>query len=319
MDDNKFELKITKDINGNTIDINSMSLETVQSFLIMIEAITKIVELNPDKKNITISISAGSAAVAAQGEKINETKKDFNTVIEFNSTNKELFEPWRKLQNLFSANGLQYEANFWVKDEKESVVEIIRNSKLLKAKPVPKHFEASVTFMTGSLIAVGGKIPNIHIENDSNKKERLIISCTKSKAIKAREFLYQNIYFSAWIKESDDNKKIYELCDSYRDNLIFDELKVFIEDLKNLDEIEALNKIHLKCREYLDVQNYGTFRKFLRLFIHENTDVNILKELLLTTQSLKDHERITEMRMNLKAIFDKKMKFYKNQNKRVSG
>jgi hypothetical protein len=69
--------------------------------------------------------------------------------------------------------------------------------------------------------------------------------------------------------------------------------------------------LHYKCRDFLDVQDYGGFRRFIRLFNHESTDVNILKTILIITQSFKEHENLKDMRKDIKDLFDKKMKEYK--------
>lgn len=184
--------------------------------------------------------------------------------------------------------------------------EFIKNN-LTRTKAIHNpRIEPNIEFIQAKMIAVGGKSPNIHIE--PTEGERMIVSCTELNANKAKAYLYKDILISIW--ETDKlNKKTLELCDSYHQIDIFEDLKSFIDELNSAkDEIDSLDKIHNKCRFYLDKQDYGNFRKLIRLFIHENTDINILKTILIITRSFKEHERLKEARENIKEIFDKKMR-----------
>lgn len=74
------------------------------------------------------------------------------------------------------------------------------------------------------------------------------------------------------------------------------------------EEIEPLDKIHQKCRYFLDQHDYLNFRKFVRFFINENTDANILKTILIITRPFKKHASLKKTREKIKEIFDKQMK-----------
>ena len=311
MNQSRLEIKITKDVNERDVNLRAMSLQAAQSFLILFESVTKIVELTPDNKEIKIQITSGSAVVAAEGNTIAKAHKEFEKVLNNQSSNKELVEQWRRIQSVFIANGLHYEANFYNDGLRTSFYDELRNRQKLRARPkVQKKFETELAFLTGKLIAVGGKNPNIHVEVDG--KALPPIACTESNATKAKAYLYQTIRFSAWIKQSG-NKRGYTLCDSYATPEIYDELRLIIEDLFSQDQISALKKLHYQCRNYLDHQDYGRLRKFLRLFAHESTDINLLKTALVVTQSLREHERLQYTIETLKNIFNKSLRGLKKE------
>jgi len=302
----RLEIKIVKDVNEKDIDLKAMSLQAAQSFLLLFESITKIVKLTPENKEIKIQVTSGSAVIAAEGEAVSKAKKEFDKILENKSTKRELVEQWRRIQTVFAANGLSYEANFFMKGEKVPFYDLLRSRKTLRAKPVvSKKFTTDLEFLSGKLIAVGGKNPNIHVEVDG--KALPPISCTEINATKAKAYLYQTILFSVWAKEAGGTKR-YALCDSYANKEIYDELRSIIAELYSSDQVEALKKVHYQCREYLDDQDYGRLRKFLRLFVHESTDVNILKMILIVTQSVKEHERLKLTIETTQTLFDKGVK-----------
>src|SRR5207244_963390 len=159
--------------------------------------------------------------------------------------------------------------------------DMLRNRQKLRTRPVAqKKFKTELEFLTGKLIAVGGKNPNIHVEFDG--KALPPISCTEINASKAKAYLYQTIRFSVWAKEASRIKR-HMLCDYYVNEENYKELNTIINRLFSVGQIEALKKVHYQCREYLDNEQYGKLRKFLRLFAHESTEINILKMILIVT------------------------------------
>jgi hypothetical protein len=308
MSQSRLEIKITKDAHDTDIDINAMSLQAAKSFLLLFESITKIVELTPENKEIKIQITSGSAVVAAEGKNIAKTKKEFEKILENKSTNRELIDQWRRIQKVFTANGLHYEANFYENGKKIPFYDTLRDRQKLRARPTaPKKFTTELEFLAGKLIAVGGKNPNIHVEVDN--KTLPPITCTEINASKAKAYLYQTIRFSTWAKEAGGVKR-YTLCDSYANEEIYGELKAVITRIFSKEQIEALKNLHLQCRNYLDNQEYGKMRKFLRLFAHESTDINILKTLLIVTQSVSEHEKLKISIEILQMLFDKQFKIF---------
>jgi hypothetical protein len=315
MSENRLELKIITDSNNNETDLAAMSLAEAKAFVIMIEAVTKIVEFTPNNENLTIEIKKGSACVIAHGDNLTHIDALLDEILT-NKSNDKLVEPLRQLQTLFLNNGLHYEGKLEIGVNVRPIYNMLREAKKIKKYSVHRPaIQTSIVFPVGKLLAVGGKIPNIHIETGDL---RIPIGCTENNANKAKYFLYKDISLSAWVKDNGETKR-FEMCDSYFDTQqdLFIDFQNFIQDFSNAEnEIESLKKLHFKCREFLDKKEYGNFRKFLRLFNHESTDVNTLKTILIITQSFKHNEKLQELRKSLKEHFDKKINSYrKNKHK----
>jgi len=309
-EENKLEFIIKSDSANQSIKLDGMSIEAAQAFSILLNSVVNIVRLNEDREGLKIHIKPGSLVLEATGtqEQIGSIQYDFNEIIANKSDNKLLVKEWRTIQQLFQANGLSYEANIYAGKEKKSVFAPLKVGKKLRAKPIFTPLKSSLAFMTGKLIAVGGSNPNIHLETKDGK--RLTISCTEQNAKKANRFLYDQVRISCWIKKGATEDK-YELCDSYWKEEEFLSLERFLAHFLSIkNEVEQLKFIHYRSRDYLDEKDYPNFRKFLRLFIHDSTDVNILKTILIITQSFKEHEKLKEMRNEIKNLFDKKIKDY---------
>ena len=318
MSKNTLELKIVADSNDKKTELSALSLAEAKAFIVLIEAVTKIVELSPDNENIKIEIKEGSACVVAEGEGIAYVDNLLNDILN-NKSSDNLVTPLRDLQNLFHNNSIKYEGKISIGGNSRPIYSMLKQAKKIKKAPTHRPpLETNVEFYTGTLIAVGGKIPNIHIENGG---QRLLVSCTQNNANKAKHFLYKQIHISAWVRDFGSEKR-YELCDSYFETQmdLFISFKEFIFSFMNAEnEIESLKKIHIKSREFLDGRDYGNFKKFLRLFNHESTDINTLKTILIITQSFKEHPILGTLRNSIRLIFEKKMKTlnHSKKNKRA--
>ena len=319
MAEDKLEFIIRKEKNTD-IDINSMSIETTKAFMVLVSSICSIVEQTRNKKGIKIQIKEGSACVIAKGQAIKNVKTNFETVISNKSRNVELVKSWRNIQNLFIENGLTYEANFRNSTTVTPIYDLLISSKKITKKRIPNQpIKTNIKFIEGSLIAVGGKTANIHIENRDFKDGRLIISCSRNQANKAKAFLYKRILLSIRIAEKDRTTN-YELCDSYFESQedFYNNLKSFVNSFESEEnEIEQLKLLHYKCREFLDGKDYGNFRKFLRLFNSDSVDINILHTLLVVTQAFKENEDLGLIRQSIKNIFDNKVRIYKRKHKLI--
>ncbi|RYE27483.1 MAG: hypothetical protein EOP45_01045 [Sphingobacteriaceae bacterium] len=313
MTENKLEFIINKDSTKNKVELDGMSVEAASAFSVLLNSMVKIVQANPNNEGLRIQIKSGSAVLIAEGteEQIEEIQENFTDILNFKSSNKELVGEWRAIQSLFLANGLEYEANIYKKNQKTSILPHLKSSKIFRSKPVSTPLKSSIKFLQGKLIAVGGSNPNIHLEDSTGK--RITISCTEVNAKKANRFLYDKILISCWVKAGGQDER-YELCDSYWKVEDFRSLESFIKEFAvTSDEINQLKMLHYKCRDFLDNKDYGSVRKFIRLFNHDSTDVNILKTILIITQPFKDHERLKDMRQGLKELFEKKMADYKRK------
>ncbi len=312
MQTNRIEIKITEDESSQKVNIEAMTLAAAKALLVLFESLTNIVELTPNNKDLRIQVTKGSAIVAVEGERVLHAREEFEKIIANKCTNKELVEQWRKIQGVFVENGLHYEANFYENEKAIPFYDTLRKHHKLRTKAVVlKKFDAKIEFVKGKLIAVGGKRPNIHVEVDGKAMQP--VACTEWNASKAKAYLYKTIFFSTWDKKVGDQNRC-TLCDSYADEDIYLELSSLIQKLNSMEQIAALKLLHYQCRNYLDEQQYPKLRKLIRLFAHEDTDINILKTILIVTQALREHEWLSDSIRSLRAIFEKKLaEYYKNR------
>jgi hypothetical protein len=316
MDENQLEFVISKDAAHREVALDAMSVNAAQAFSVLLTATINIIKLNENSDSIQLQLKPGSARIVADGndEQIAELEHNFNEVVRYRSSNKELVNSWREVQKLFHANGLEYRASIIRDSKRTSIFETLKSSKAFRAKPGNYQIKNSIRFLQGKLLAVGGTNPNIHLEQSGKKP--LIIKCTEANAKKARGFLYEAISISCWVKSGKEEEE-YELCDSYWDTKYFKDFSNFLNDFSNTsNEVEQLKKLHYKSRAYLDIKEYGAFRKFMRLFIHDSTDVNILKTLLIITQSFKGHEKLGEMREKMHVLFEKRLKIQRRRKEK---
>ena len=309
MAESRLEFKIIHDTENKNVHLDQMSLEVAKAFVVLIQSVTSIVELTPKNKELKISVKKGSAMICLEGTEVNVVEKKFRQIIENKSSDAELVRQWRNIQELFSNNGLGYEASFYHKNAKVEILDYLKSPKRLRTKrrsspPISTNIE----FVIGKLIAVGGKRPNIHVEINKNEKAT-IIKCTEFKANKAKAFLYKTIWISVWVTNKGVDKE-FTMCDSYWEtqNNMFNEFKNFISSMQRAEnEIESLKKIHYKCQEILKEGDFGKYRKFLRLFNTETSDLNALKTILIVSRPFKDHERLQILIEELDQLFQKKL------------
>lgn len=303
MSTDKLELKIVKDSKGNDIQLTDMSIETSRSLIVLIEALAKIVETTPDSEGMTIQVTNGSACVAVSGnnKQINTFQEDFDQIVQNKSTNKQLVESWRDIQNLFIANGLQYEANFTTGNKKTNVYTQIKTAKSFRTKSIrDNNAKFKLVFLRGKLIEIGGKNPNIHIQ-DLNDDKSITIACEEQEARKVNSFLYNEIFVSAWEKTSYNKNPEYRFCDVYVNENLFNEFQNFISN--DLGEPDRLIKLHDKMRSFIKKEDFGNLKKFLRLFNHTSMDNNILKSILVFTKSFREDSKLKDIRSNLLETF----------------
>lgn len=305
---NKLELAITKDKKSRDVELDAMSLEAAKAFVVLVESLTNIVALTPNNEEIKIKVQKGSAAVILEGKGVSAIQANFSKIVNNNSTNKALVGQWRKIQELFTANGLEYKANSYTSAGETSILNLLRDSKKLRAKRTYKPpIQTQIRFIDGKLIAVGGKNPNIHIEGSAG--EKTVIACTEKNAKKAMNYLYSPIMLSVWAKENNVTKS-FEMCDSYSEKQreVRDDFISFLKEFTTAsDEVASLKLLHYKCRRFVENADYVNLVKFIRLFNHESSDINILKTILIITHSLLVSENIIEIRGEIKRLFDHKI------------
>lgn len=309
MSGNKIEFKIVRDSSGKHVDLTNMSMMSTKSLLTLLTSLTNILEEFTDGKNVKIQIVKGSATLVAEAPEtvIREVQNGFNEVIENKSANKQLVENWQSIQSLIQGNGLEYEANFYTGSVKVPIIERIKSSKKFRVRTKRRKVgnETDLIFITGKLIEVGGKKPNIHIIQVSD--EKYTVACNESQAIKVNKFLYKDVQLSIWRTKKTNGVILYSFCDFYIDEPTYNDYANFITSLYQKNEVDALLELHQILRKYIERKDHGKLKKLLRLFNHESLDVSTLKTILVVTKSLKDNFEIAELRKSLKGILETKI------------
>ena len=290
----KLEFKITKDANGNDIELTNLSVEATNSLILLLQSMKDIISNTPGAENAKIQVVKGSATVmtVATSDVIQNFQKDFQDVLNKRETDPHKVAPWRDLQNLFKANGLSYEANFYIKSQKTSVEKQIKKATEFRAKPVKRLSNYSIQFLKGKLMEVGGAKPNIHLQDLKP------IRCTELQAISVNKFLYQDI--ELLVRKRTTNKEDeFTFCEFF----INDEQKSYFKNLLDLLENKTLDDfifdLHFEIKKMLDTQQLGVVAKLIRLFDHSSVDVNIIKTILVITKSFAEEEQIKEVREKL--------------------
>jgi hypothetical protein len=304
MSSGKLKLTIIEDSNGEHVHLKNMSLKESKALVILLDALTNIIEQSTDSEEVKLQVVEGSIELVADTteEVITDIEAGFQQVFSNRSANKELVEGWRKVQDLVKANGLYYDAVFYYGSRPVSILDKLIKSKRFKTKSTRKRAEYELLFIDGRLNENGGNIPNLHVIDNDGKK--YTIDCTEPQARKVNSLLYQPIKLSAWSKVTAIAN--YNFCDFYLEKYVFDDFKDFIKSNEN-DYDSFLNKLHYKIKSYLDDQDYKTLNQFLKLFIHVSTEASTLKTILIITKAFRNNIEIKTIRQDIKELLERKL------------
>jgi hypothetical protein len=302
------ELKIISDSNGESVELDNLSIQAAKSLKIFLDSLINIADLVPIKNRdlLKIKVKKGSASVAIEGltSDIETIGENFDEVANNESSNKELVKNWRAIQYVIHANGLNYEANIVIPHKEiVSLTDRIKLGKEFKTKR--NKSDTNIAFLKGKLIAIGGLNPNFHLYNEN--QEETIVHCDEETAKKINSFLYNEIYVSTWRKSVPGVKPNHTYGDLYTNESIFIEFRDFITKEIPKHDSEEFIKIHDKIKTIIGQQDFGKLRKFLRLYNHPSVEETILKTILVNTKSFNNNPDISEIRNNIKNILEKKI------------
>jgi hypothetical protein len=307
MEKGKLEFKITEDSNGKSIELDNLSIHSAKALSIFLDSIIKIVDSMPDKDGIRIKVVKGSAGVIAEGPEATMaiTASDFNDVVERSSSKKTVVDPWKAVQSLILQNGLQYEVNYYSKnDKKQPLIDQIKVKRVFRVKPKRKKSDTNLVFIKARLMQNGGSNPNFHLYINGEQK---VIHCDEKTALRVNTFLYKDVMISAWCKEAKGSRPHYTFCDIYINDADFTEFKEFIESSNKLTASEEFISIHDKFNSYVEKKDFGKIKKLFRLYNSTSSDSGNLKALLVITKSFKNHPEIKEVRTEIKDLLEKKL------------
>ena len=309
MIEHKLELKINKEADGSSINLDALSVTATQSLIVLLQSITQIIELTPNSSGITIQVKKGSATILADTspQQLEAIENSFNEVVTYKSNNRELIDSWKKIQSIVKANGLEYEINFIRGQNKRPVTEFFKQRKRFSISRNASSKDYDLIFLKGKLNAVGGTKPSIKLLTSGAKLE--IISCHAKQAVRITKLLYSNVFIAVWrkkVKVKGSNDKFF--CDSYIDSKYFDMFNAFFLRNQNHEDIsDYFVAIHYQMKELLDVGDFPGVKKFMRLFNHASSSVGELKTILIITKSFQQHPDLIDMREEIKELLESKL------------
>jgi hypothetical protein len=301
MPSDKIEIKITTDSEGNPVNVYNMSpvvAETLSKILLNMAGMIRSCYNN----QVNIAVREGSVAVDLIGDEgtdvITRVEEDFVKVSNNQSVNYELVQQWKSFQNLVKSNGLHYEMNSYVGDNpKKEYVQVIKESRNFKThREAPKE-EIELHFLSGEMIALGGKVPNLHIVHrvlGSGEKE-YIVYCDNEIAKKVNMFLYQNIWVSFYdmsLASKEDHKGRY--CDFYATEADYIYCKRIYTENKALEINKSFIYLHDEIVGLIKDSKWGMVKKVFRMFSHKDLNPSYIHALLVTTKEFREHEEIKE-------------------------
>lgn len=296
----KLEFKIISD--GSKRNLEHMTLVEARAFMILYQSLVEIVNLTEGKENSKISIQSNLLSTSVEGTVASKIKDDFDNIASSLSLDSELIRQWNNLKTLVRQNGLHFDFIHHINGKQISIIEKIQAAKRFHKKIERKTYSTSIKFFVGKLIEVGGTTPNIHIDLGGHK---ITVSCDEINATKSNNYLYKDILISVWSKKSVGNEK-YTLCDVYEDEQMFLDFKTFIENIAQLDELDALSEIHDRVQTYLEENNIAPLKRLSLLWISPLTDIQTLKTILVITKDFKLHQDYGAYRSRLLSIYDDK-------------
>lgn len=309
MADNKFEIKIIKEADGSDANLADLSVAAAKSLAEILESLAKIAEYENNNDDVKIKVTSGSAcaAIEAPAPKLAVIKNNIDKVATYESEDDVYITNLRNIQEVVTANGLTYEAHFKSDNLIVDLTETFKQPrKFRKRRSVVKYTKRfHLDFFDGRLIAVGGKNPNIHIESSG---ESYTIDCNEEQARIVNKFLYQDIKISTWVKTAPNKKPKYLFCDHYINDQIYSRLKNFATNNTSYTGTEILKHIHYTTIDYLQDQNYGELRKFIKLFINELVDVQRQRSIITTLKEFRDMEEVKDLYQKLITLIESQTK-----------
>jgi hypothetical protein len=309
MGQGKFEVKILKEKDGSDANLENLSLEASQALVNILEAMTNIAFAQKKSDSLNVSIRKGSVAIAIEGQ--NTAMENIGNTLDLVANTKEedplIVDYFRTIQNTIKSNGLEYAVYVSNNGNKKDVLDIFKKNKTFtkKREKVIREHNFHVEFFDGRLIEIGGKNPNIHIEQTGIK---YTIDCTEKEAKRVESYLYNDVWVTAWAKPNSQGKIKYTFCDHYVNKDLFLDFKKFIKENTKQSGTAPLKGIHNKIVTLIKNKQYGEARKFLKLFNTDIADVSRLRTILLNAKSFKNNPDFKDIIESIVELIEKKTK-----------
>jgi hypothetical protein len=307
MSNYRIEFAVVNNSDGGLVHLYDMNVEVAKSFMVFLDSLTKIAELQPIASDFKIKVTEGSACVAIEppASDIEKFNNEVFAVLENKSINKDYVDLFKRMQTTIKANGLGYRVDIVKNRQRTPIIDLFKDNELFKITGKPRtRATHKLEFISGKLLEIGGKKPNFHVELDNN--EIVTVKCTEEEAKKFDGLLYQKINLSVWRKIT--SKSDLHFCDFYLSDDIYSEFIEFITLNNTAIGTEKYNQIHSKIVDLISryENNLGFVKKFIQLYNHESIDNGKLRTILITLKSFKDDPNIKSTMEDIAILLRKK-------------
>lgn len=286
------EIVLKKDNNNRDIDLDSMSIGATESLKEILESMISIARYEKQINNIDLKIGVrkGSACPLFSGEHndLRVVHRKIEDVVQNKPTRDNFY-----VKNLnIIRNNIHEKKDFKIfyinNNTKKEITHYFDNSFKEKRERdlTPNYFE--VEFIKGKLMQNGGSNPNFHLEIPAGI---ITINCTEEEAQKVN-YLYKEIYISAWVDKKKKGKRSYKFCDLYITDSAkqhFIDFEKFFKNISTLKGTAPLHKISSKLEAFYNSKDFDNAAKFLRIFKNKEVNPNYLKTILVISKNIKEY------------------------------
>jgi hypothetical protein len=306
--DNRIEIRLTE-IDNQSVGLKSLSVEALQSFILVVSSLKAIAENVVDKEHLTFSIEEGSAAccVEAPADSLARIYSEIDSAIVGDSSNKEVTDGLRIIQNEIKRTGTLYEFRYL-----QPTLVIDMHGRLNSAKRIAvkrtrrADFKYELLLGQGVIKLIGGENPNYHIDYGNGDKKT--IDCSESDAGLVKEFLYEvcNPLVLCKVYTNPEKKNVYSHLAMVESDLA-DAIGRFVDGYNSHEDIlDRLDHTH----DFVDsvFENTDSGHRILRTlligFKDERFQLSEIKTLLVISKPFLEHEIIREPRQDLLDLYN---------------
>jgi hypothetical protein len=311
------EIVLKKDNNNREIDLDGMSIGATESLKEILESMISIARYEKEINDIDLKIGVkkGSACplLIGQPNDLRVVHKKIEDVVQNKPTRDNFYV---KKLNIIRDNVHEKKdfKIFYIKNNSRTeITDYFDNGFKSKRERdlTPNYFE--VEFIKGKLMQNGGSNPNFHVEIPAGI---ITIDCTEEEAQKVN-YLYKEIYISAWVDKKKKGKRSYKFCDLYMTDSAkqqFMDFEKFFKEISTLKGTKPLHKISSKLESYYNVKDYDNASKFLRIFNNKEVNPNYLKTILVLSKNIEQNINplsslnFIDTLKNLKQLLNKKIR-----------
>lgn len=306
------------DSNERRISLQSMSVEELASFMVVVGALKVLSQSLADQKDLTFSIFEGSAACAVEGNEscIDSIHSGIDLALKGESDNEKVTSSLRDIKKEVSKDRYSYRILYDKRNnETISLDDRIREVKSIRTKKKKKKLaNIFLLLVQGRLNEIGGKKPNYHLDYVEHRDtdEKITVSCTVEEAKSINRYLYNNVYALTirCVNNDPDKKDTYIHQVIVEESTLAIEIKDFLQQYYELDLVDRLVSVHKFIDRTLSKDKERGLKLLcllLKAFNYKDFHSSELKTLLIISKPFKNKPEFID-RENLLATYNKKRK-----------